>query len=151
MNDSAAIGDEVRKSLSAAGFTVKAASERAGLSYRTVLRYVKGERDMPVSVLLALMRASGADLVDLAGRLQPLIMAKQSSPASGPGLSSSAVLPDVGSAVLVKAGQHFEREMRELGIQSVSLHAVGTVEHDELRGAAAVIAEIVKELRNQQK
>ncbi|WP_147304085.1 helix-turn-helix domain-containing protein [Subtercola boreus] len=152
MSDNAAIGDEVRRSLSAAGFTVKAASERAGLSYRTVLRYIKGERDMPLSVLLALMNASGADLVDLARRLQPRVIPEQSS---FPGTSSSEPTGSSGSDTeAAAAGEErvvFESKMRGLGIQGVSVHAAGPLEQTELSGAAAVIAEIVTELRKQQK
>jgi transcriptional regulator with XRE-family HTH domain len=64
------IGAEVKDAILAAGFTVKSASERAHLNYRTVARYISGERDMPVSVLLALMSAIDVDFVELAIRLQ---------------------------------------------------------------------------------
>lgn len=70
IGDRAAVGEEVKKALRAAGFTVSAAAALAGLNYRTTARYISGERDMPVSVLLALMSAADADLVDLATRLQ---------------------------------------------------------------------------------
>lgn len=70
IGDRAAVGEEVKKALRAAGFTVSAAAALAGLNYRTTARYISGERDMPMSVLLALMSAANADLVDLATRLQ---------------------------------------------------------------------------------
>jgi transcriptional regulator with XRE-family HTH domain len=73
----AVIGEAVRSAIYDAGSNVKTAAERAGLSYRSVLRYVKGERDMPVPVLLALVQAADADLGALMTELRSRVAFKE--------------------------------------------------------------------------
>ena len=225
----AEIGEEVKTALSAVGFTVRAASEAAGLNYRSVLRYVKGERDMPVIVLLALVQASGADLAPLAERLQAKARLQfntghvpeslsQAGVATAEGLTAkeagrritrvvaargydadaivqtvfkSLQTRDVAPAitdlelllngntldppsenvleaiakvidvdpgyltrddaavfVLVEARLDFERRMRELGVEQVSIYASNLIEPGDVRGIAAVVTEIITELRS---
>ncbi|WP_219813338.1 helix-turn-helix transcriptional regulator [Rathayibacter sp. AY1F3] len=225
-NVNAAIGEAVKSAIYEAGFNVKAAAERAGLPYRTVLRYIKGERDMPVPVLLALVHATNADLDALVKQLRGRVAFKElvgyvvdgnttgeESSALRPaelarrlslvfnsrgldatssrtkiseilllsgasidrqewGLLMTGQLPsaprvDVLFAVAealdidpdyllrddpelveaVEARLGFDGAMRTLGIERVAARSLGTIEPAELRGIAAVVSEIVTELR----
>lgn len=226
-NVNAAIGEAVKSAIYDAGFNVKAAAERAGLPYRTVLRYIKGERDMPVPVLLALVHATDADLDALVKQLRGRIAFKElvgyvvdgtattneESSALRPaelarrlslvfnsrGLDATSsrtkifeILLLSGSSIdrqewgLLMAGQlpsaprvdvlfavaealdvdpdyllrddpelveavearvGFDGAMRTLGIERVAARSLGTIEPAELRGIAAVVSEIVTELR----
>jgi len=223
----AAIGEAVKSAIYDAGFNVKAASERAGLPYRTVLRYIKGERDMPVPVLLALVHATNADLDALVKQLRGRVAFKElvsyvTGGDAAPGEETSALRPaelarrlslvfnsrgldastsrikiseilllsgasidsqewgqlmagqlpsaprvevlfavaealDVDPDYLlrddpqlveaVEARLGFDGAMRSLGIERVAARSLGAIEPDELRGIAAVVTEIVTELR----
>lgn len=53
--------------------------------------------------------------------------------------------PELVEAVEARLG--FDRAMRTLGIERVAARSLGTIEPAELRGIAAIVSEIVAELR----
>lgn len=226
-NVNAVIGEAVKSAILNTGSTVKAAAERAGLPYRTVLRYIKGERDMPVPVLLALVHATNADLDALVKQLRGRVVFKEmgnyvpdgnSIPAeefsslhpdevarrlslvfSSRGLDVTTSHTKVPEALLqseasidrqewglliagrlpsaprvdvlfavaqaldvdpvyflrddpelveaVEARLEFDSAMLNLRIERVAARSLGTIQPAELRGIAAVVSEIVTELR----
>ena len=153
----AAVGRHVRQAIQDAGSNLSVAADRAGIPYRTVLRYMSGERDMPVPVLLALVEASHADLPALMRRLQDEIRPdvppptgnaltvepRQSGPATDRG-SSTAVEAD---PVLRRAQVELDRRLRTLGVTHLAARSVGTIGAAELAAIGDVVQEIVTELR----
>jgi hypothetical protein len=158
----AVVGRHVRRAINETGCNLRAAAERAGLSYRSVLRYMSGERDMPVPVLLALVEASSADLTDLMRQLEADLHPNLTPPAStvAPAetaqrapiarQASSVAGEDVESAVtaLHSAQLELDRRMQELGVTRLAARSIGPIDATELLAIADVVQEIVQELRD---
>ena len=155
----AAVGRHVRRAIQDSGSNLRAAAERAGLSYRSVLRYISGERDMPVPVLLALVDASDADLTELMHQLDAELRPDRPPDGPPPGdrtrharanTAGSADGPAVGAAMttLQRAQMQLDQRMRELGVTHLAARSIGPIEASELLAIADVVQEIVQELRD---
>lgn len=155
----AAIGRHVRRAIQDSGSNLRASAERAGLSYRSVLRYVSGERDMPVPVLLALVDASNADLTELMHQLDAEL--RPNRPPDGSPTGSRAGPPhasvdervaspavEAAGAVLHRAQLQLDQRMRELGVTHLAARSIGPIDARELLAIADVVQEIVQELRD---
>ncbi len=157
----AVVGRHVRRAINETGSNLRAAAERAGLSYRSVLRYVSGERVMPVPVLLALVEASSADLADLMRQVEADLHPNLTPPASTVGPAETGeqapiardAAPfageDAGSAVtaLHRTQLELDRRMQELGVTRLAARSIGPIDATELLAIADVVQEIVQELR----
>lgn len=63
-----AIAAELRSEVARQQLTYKVVAERAGMQQMTVSRYMRGERDIPMSKLFAMCRALGITAGDLLAR-----------------------------------------------------------------------------------
>lgn len=151
----AAVGREVRRAIHEGGSNVRAVAERAGLSYRSVIRYMSGERPMPVPVLLALTNASRADLGELVRRLEEEIYPDLTPPPADasqherqpPPRDGGVGIADGDSTVLRQAQLRLDQRLRALGVRSLAARSIGPIDADELTAIGDVVQEIVTELR----
>lgn len=143
------VGRHVRRAILESGSNLRATASRAGLSYRSVLRYISGERDMPVPVLLALVAASDADLIALMTRLQadthpdPTRQQAGTNPLQVPSTDSAGA----GSPARIRAQLHLNQRMESLGVTRLAARSIGPIDTDELLAIADVVQEIVLEFR----
>jgi len=63
-----AVAAQLRAEIAAAGLSVVAASKRSGIPRGTLVRYLDGTREIPVSVMYRIAHALGLDVSTVAGR-----------------------------------------------------------------------------------
>lgn len=63
-----AVGHQIRAEFSGAGFNMKSFAEHAGINYKTLDRYIKGERPIPMTALFEIADALGLSAQTLIAR-----------------------------------------------------------------------------------
>jgi len=66
----AAVGAQMKAEIYGAGLNIKTASGKTGINYRTLIRYIDGERNIPIPVVFQIADATGLDARTIVGRAQ---------------------------------------------------------------------------------
>jgi hypothetical protein len=75
-----AVGAQMKAEIFGAGLNIKTASNKTGINYRTLIRYIDGERNIPVPVVYQIADAVGLDARTIVERAEERLDLAQKGP-----------------------------------------------------------------------